>query len=107
MTTFNVFRTVLMRSYAAKYAVCIVLACAAALALAISLLVLAGPVAEPARAQVPPTPEATLAGAGDIASCRAYGVLKLDLYQGSYHWEFRPIANETFTDSGNDQCHPP
>jgi hypothetical protein len=69
MATLNVFRTVLMRSHAAKYAVCVMLACAAAVALAISLLVLAGPVADPARAQVPPTPEATLAGAGDIASC--------------------------------------
>lgn len=69
MATFNVCRTVLTRSHAAKYAVCVVLACAAAATLAISLLVLAGPVAESARAQEPSTPEATLAGAGDIASC--------------------------------------
>ena len=32
----------------------------------------------------------------------AYGVLKLDLYAGSYAWEFRPIEGETFTDSGTD-----
>jgi hypothetical protein len=35
----------------------------------------------------------------------AYGVLKLDLYAGSYAWEFRPIEGETFTDSGTGQCH--
>jgi hypothetical protein len=57
-----------MRSHAVKYAVCVVFACAAAaVALAVSVLVVAGPGAEPARAQV--TPEATLVGAGDIASC--------------------------------------
>jgi acid phosphatase type 7 len=59
----------LMRSHALKYAVCVVLACAAAVvALAVvSLLVVAGPGAQPARAQV--APQATLVGAGDIASC--------------------------------------
>jgi hypothetical protein len=57
-----------MRSHAVKYAVCLLFACAAAaVALAVSLLVLAGPGAQPARAQV--LPEATLVGAGDIASC--------------------------------------
>src|SRR5215211_8143228 len=56
-----------MRSHAVKYAVCVLFACAAAVALAVSLLVVAGPGAEPARAQV--APEATLVGAGDIASC--------------------------------------
>jgi hypothetical protein len=69
MATLNVFRTVLMRSHAAKYAMCVMLACAAAVALAISLLVVAGPVAKSARAQTA-APEATLVGAGDIASCR-------------------------------------
>jgi hypothetical protein len=33
------------------------------------------------------------------------GVLKLDLYAGSYSWEFVPVEGETFTDSGTDQCH--
>src|SRR5215218_10698470 len=57
-----------MRSQALKYAMCVVFACAAAaVALAVSLLVVAGPGAETARAQE--TPEATLVGAGDIASC--------------------------------------
>ena len=50
MATLNVFRTVLMRSQAVKYAVCVMFACAAAVALAVSLLVAAGPGAEPARA---------------------------------------------------------
>jgi hypothetical protein len=35
----------------------------------------------------------------------AYGVLKLDLYDGSYAWRFLPIEGETFTDSGNGTCH--
>lgn len=35
----------------------------------------------------------------------AYGVLKLDLYAGSYAWEFRPRAQDTFTDSGTGDCH--
>jgi hypothetical protein len=68
MATLNVFRTVLMRSQAARYAMCAVLACAAAVTLAISLLVLAKPLEKPAQAQTA-TPEATMVGAGDIASC--------------------------------------
>src|SRR5215218_7633899 len=52
-----------------KYAVCAVLAWAlAAVALAVSLLVVAGPGADPARAQTGAL-ETTLVGAGDIASC--------------------------------------
>jgi hypothetical protein len=35
----------------------------------------------------------------------AYGILKLDLYESSYAWEFLPIEGETFTDSGSGQCH--
>src|SRR5919199_2600886 len=58
-----------MRSQALKYAMCVMFACAAAaLALAVSLLVVAGPGAKPARAQTG-TLETTLVGAGDIASC--------------------------------------
>jgi acid phosphatase type 7 len=49
------FRTVLMRSHAAKYAACVVLACAAAAA-----------VAMPVFGQTTPV---TLVGAGDIADC--------------------------------------
>jgi hypothetical protein len=58
-----------MRSHAFKYAVCVVFACAAAaVVLSVSLLVVAGPGAQPARAQTGGL-EATLVGAGDIASC--------------------------------------
>jgi len=35
----------------------------------------------------------------------AYGVLKLDLYAGSYTWRFLHVEGETFTDSGTGQCH--
>src|SRR5215213_10651335 len=51
----TVFRNVLMRSHAAKYAACVVLACAAAVA-----------VAMPVFGQTTPV---TLVGAGDIADC--------------------------------------
>jgi hypothetical protein len=49
------FRTVLMRSHAAKYAACVVLACAAAVVVAV-----------PVFGQTTPV---TLVGAGDIADC--------------------------------------
>jgi hypothetical protein len=34
-----------------------------------------------------------------------YGVIKLTLYPASYHWEFVPIAGESFQDSGDYNCH--
>jgi hypothetical protein len=34
-----------------------------------------------------------------------YGVLKLTLHPTSYDWQFIPVAGETFTDSGTDNCH--
>ena len=37
-----------------------------------------------------------------------FGVIKLDLYDGSYSWEFRAVdgtPNGTVMDSGTDQCH--
>ena len=49
------FRAVLMRSHAAKYAACVVLACAAAVVVAV-----------PVFGQTTPV---TLVGAGDIANC--------------------------------------
>jgi len=33
-----------------------------------------------------------------------YGVLKLTLGDGSYSWQFIPVAGQT-TDSGTDACH--
>jgi Ca2+-binding RTX toxin-like protein len=34
-----------------------------------------------------------------------YGVLKLTLSDGSYDWQFIPVAGQSFTDSGSGQCH--
>jgi len=34
-----------------------------------------------------------------------YGVLKLTLGDGTYSWQFIPVAGETFTDSGSGTCH--
>src|SRR5213592_3306156 len=34
-----------------------------------------------------------------------YGVLKLTLGDGSYSWEFIPVAGQTGTDSGSAACH--
>jgi acid phosphatase type 7 len=33
------------------------------------------------------------------------GVLRLNLGAGSYGWKFVPVAGQTFTDSGTDECH--
>ena len=41
----------------------------------------------------------------EVVETGTSGVLKLDLSAGSYHWEFVPIAVQTFTDSGNGSCH--
>ena len=34
-----------------------------------------------------------------------YGVLKLTLSDGSYSWQFVPVAGQTATDSGSASCH--
>lgn len=34
-----------------------------------------------------------------------FGIIKMTLRTGSYDWEFKPIAGETFTDSGSGTCH--
>ncbi len=34
-----------------------------------------------------------------------YGVLRLELKEGSYSWQFLPVAGGTFTDSGSQPCH--
>ena len=34
-----------------------------------------------------------------------YGVLQLTLYDGSYAWQFVPVAGQTATDSGSASCH--
>jgi hypothetical protein len=36
---------------------------------------------------------------------RGYGVLKMILHDGSYDWEFVPVAGESFADRGSSSCH--
>jgi hypothetical protein len=40
-----------------------------------------------------------------VRNADTLGVLKLTLNQSDYDWEFVPVAGETFTDSGSDDCH--
>ena len=35
----------------------------------------------------------------------AYGLLRLELFEDRYTWEFVPVAGETFTDAGEGDCH--
>jgi hypothetical protein len=42
-----------------------------------------------------------------VRNDNTHGVLKFTLYQGSYSWEFIPIAGQTFTDSGSALCVTP
>src|SRR5829696_6533881 len=42
----------------------------------------------------------------EVVETGTSGVLKLDLSAGSYSWEFVPIADQTFTDSGDGSCTP-
>jgi acid phosphatase type 7 len=32
-------------------------------------------------------------------------VLKMTLHDGSYDWQFVPVAGKTFTDKGTGYCH--
>jgi hypothetical protein len=34
-----------------------------------------------------------------------YGVLKVTLSDGSYAWQFVPVAGQTATDAGSGSCH--
>ena len=43
----------------------------------------------------------------EVFDSTSYGVLKLTLHPTSYDWEFIPIAGDTFTDSGSDNCVTP
>lgn len=40
----------------------------------------------------------------EVANDDTYGVLKLNLNEGGYEWEFIPVEGSTFTDSGSDSC---
>jgi acid phosphatase type 7 len=42
----------------------------------------------------------------DAVNDQVNGVLKLMLDTGRYQWEFVPVEGETFSDSGEDHCHP-
>ena len=41
----------------------------------------------------------------EVRHTGTFGVLKLTLSDGSYDWEFVPVAGKSFTDSGTDTCH--
>jgi acid phosphatase type 7 len=40
-----------------------------------------------------------------VRDADAFGVLRLTLHRGGYRWKFKPVAGETFTDSGTNRCH--
>ena len=35
----------------------------------------------------------------------AYGLLRFELHEDRYTWEFVPVEGESFTDEGEGQCH--
>jgi acid phosphatase type 7 len=41
----------------------------------------------------------------EVSQATTHGVLKFELYDDEYTWEFIPIERETFTDSGDGECH--
>ena len=41
----------------------------------------------------------------EVRNADTYGVLKLTLHPTSYDWEFVPVPDGTFADSGSDNCH--
>ena len=41
----------------------------------------------------------------EVRDATSHGVLKLTLSDGSYAWEFIPVAGNSFTDSGSGTCH--
>ncbi len=47
----------------------------------------------------------TLKANSEVYNSNTFGVLKLTLSSGSYSWQFIPIAGQTFTDSGSENCH--
>jgi PKD repeat protein len=40
-----------------------------------------------------------------VRNSGTFGVLKLTLSDGSYSWQFVPVAGKTFSDSGSTSCH--
>jgi acid phosphatase type 7 len=41
----------------------------------------------------------------EVRNASTYGVLKLSLKAGGYDWQFVPVPDATFTDSGSGTCH--
>ena len=41
----------------------------------------------------------------EVRNNNSHGVLKLTLSDGSYEWQFIPVAGDSFTDSGSGTCH--
>jgi calcineurin-like phosphoesterase family protein len=40
-----------------------------------------------------------------VRNTKTFGVLQMQLGDGTYHWRFRPISGSTFTDAGTGTCH--
>jgi len=51
------------------------------------------------------TPFGTVRANSQVRNSGTFGVLKLTLDDGTYSWQFVPVAGRTFTDSGTDACH--
>ena len=43
----------------------------------------------------------------EVRDAETHGVLRLTLSDGSYDWEFTPVAGGSFTDAGRGTCHGP
>jgi len=41
----------------------------------------------------------------EVRDNTSHGVLKFTLSDGSYSWQFIPVAGNSFTDSGSGTCH--
>src|ERR1041385_2747537 len=49
----------------------------------------------------------TVRANSQVRNSGTFGVLKLTLNNGSYSWQFVPVAGKTFSDSGSTSCHGP
>lgn len=47
----------------------------------------------------------TVRTGSQVRNDRTFGVLQMTLHSTSYTWSFKPIAGQTFTDSGTTACH--
>jgi hypothetical protein len=50
-------------------------------------------------------PNTVLAPNSEVQISGVFGLLKLTLGNGSYTWEFVPVAGQSATDSGTGTCH--